>query len=231
MGGLVGFNDMVPAFLRGFYMKWMSAAVQAREALHRFDTLTHEALVREFRSLDQQVLEQNRVGLVGMLRDRVQHRLRQPEASAGLPRLRREMAKQRKLSPLRRTLRECDAAIRAIKPCFMMSPLTVAQYLDGSKPTFDLVIFDEASQLPTEDAVGAIVRGQQLVVVGDPKQLPPTNFFAVSSGTVTAPLGDDGAPLYEDGESVLEEFMGAAVPMSRLKWHYRSAHEPGEHPG
>jgi very-short-patch-repair endonuclease len=63
------------------------------------------------------------------------------------------------------------------------------------------------------------------VVVGDPKQLPPTNFFSVSSGTTAAPLGEDGMPLYEDSESVLEEFMGAAVPMSRLKWHYRSAHE------
>jgi very-short-patch-repair endonuclease len=107
----------------------------------------------------------------------------------------------------------------------MMSPLTVAQYLDGGAPSFDLVIFDEASQLPTEDAVGAVTRGRQLAVVGDPKQLPPTNFFSVSTGTVEAPLGDDGAPLYEDSESVLEEFMGAAVPMSRLKWHYRSAHE------
>ena len=71
-------------------------------------------------------------------------------------------------------------AIRAIKPCFLMSPLTVAQYVRGGDPAFDLVIFDEASQLPPEDAVGAIVRGKQLAVVGDPKQLPPTTFFSTS---------------------------------------------------
>ena len=225
MAGEVAFEDLVAAFLRSFYMRWMSAVVQARPPLHRFDTVAHEGIVREFRELDEQVLRDNRLGLIGLLRDRVQQKLLQPEVSASLPRLRREMTKQRKLSPLRRTLRDCEAAIRAIKPCFMMSPLTVAQYLDGKQPTFDLVIFDEASQLPTEDAIGAVIRGRQLVVVGDPKQLPPTNFFAVSTGTVSAPIGEDGTPLYDDSESVLEEFMGAAVPMSRLKWHYRSAHE------
>jgi len=225
MAGTIGFDEAGIAFRRAFYMKWMTATVEGSDSLHRFDTLTHEGVVADFREADQLVLRQNRKALVSLLRDRTQHNLRQPDAAASLPKLRREMAKQRKLSPLRRTLRECEAAIRAIKPCFLMSPLTVAQYLDGRQPTFDLVIFDEASQLPTEEAVGAIVRGRQLVVVGDPKQLPPTNFFAVSSGVVTAPIGDDGAPLFEDSESVLEEFMGAAVPMCRLKWHYRSAHE------
>lgn len=225
MSGEILFDQLVSAFLRAFYMKWMSGVVHAREPLHRFDTLTHEAMVREFRELDHKVLRQNRAALIGLLRDRAQSNLQKPEASGSLPKLQREMVKQRRISPLRRTLRDCNGAIRAIKPCFMMSPLTVAQYLDGSAPSFDMVIFDEASQLPTEDAVGAIVRGAQLVVVGDPKQLPPTNFFSVSTGTVSAPIGDDGSPLYEDSESVLEEFMGAAVPMSRLKWHYRSAHE------
>jgi very-short-patch-repair endonuclease len=164
--------------------------------------------------------------LVSQLRDRVQHRLQQPDiATKSLPYLRRQMALQRRHAPLRRTMQQSANAIRAIKPCFMMSPLTVAQLLDGSEPTFDLIIFDEASQLPPEDAVGAIARGNQLVVVGDPKQLPPTNFFAVTGGLVNAPLAEDGTPIYEDSESILEDFMGAGVAMSRLKWHYRSTHE------
>lgn len=70
-----------------------------------------------------------------------------------------------------------------------------------------------------------ILRGRQLVVVGDPKQLPPTNFFAVQSGAVNAPIGEDGLPLYQDSQSILEEAMGAGVPQSRLKWDYRSTHE------
>jgi very-short-patch-repair endonuclease len=225
MTGQQAFDQVPRAFPRAFYMQWMSAAVQARPALKAFDTLSHQNTIAEFRELDQRVLRENRTTLVGRLRERAQQALRSPEAGSALVRLRREMVKQRRIAPLRRTLRDCDAAVRAIKPCWLMSPLTVAQYVGADAPSFDLIIFDEASQLPTEDAVGAIVRGRQLVVVGDPKQLPPTDFFSVSSGAVVATIGDDGAPLYEDTESVLEEFMGAAVPMSRLKWHYRSAHE------
>ena len=95
-----------------------------------------------------------------------------------MPVLRREMAKQRNHRPIRETLRQAAPAVRAIKPVFLMSPLSVAQFTKGDAPTFDLVVFDEASQLPPEDAIGSIVRGAQLVVVGDPKQLPPTSFFA-----------------------------------------------------
>ena len=225
MSGEVAIRDLAPAFLRAFYLKWLSLVVQTRPVLQRFHTLTHEERVREFRELDERVLLENRASLVGTLRDRLQNALRQTDIAAQMTYLRRELARQRALSPLRRTMRQAGTAVRAIKPCFMMSPLTVAQLLDGSAPAFDLIIFDEASQLPAEDAVGAIVRGRQLVVVGDPKQLPPTNFFAVSTGTANTEVGEDGLPLVEDSESILEEFMGAGVPMSRLKWHYRSAHE------
>lgn len=102
-----------------------------------------------------------------------------------------------------------------------MSPMSVAQYLDASFPPFDLVVFDEASQIPVWDAVGAIARGKQVVVVGDPKQLPPTSFFER--------MDDDDAPeetdTVEDLESILDECIGAQVPCLRLLWHYRSRHE------
>ncbi|HEX8693463.1 MAG TPA: DUF3320 domain-containing protein [Longimicrobium sp.] len=223
--GEVAFADLPRAFRRAFHQKWVSAAVQEREPLRQFATMTHEQRVEEFRRLDAEVLKENRDALVARLRDEVQARLRADEAKAGMPFLQREMARERRHAPLRRTLQTSGAAIRAIKPCFMMSPLTVAQLLEGGRPGFDVVIFDEASQLPSEDAVGAIVRGERLVVVGDPKQLPPTNFFAVMAGQEAAPLADDGTPLFEDTESVLEEFLGAGVPKTRLRWHYRSTHE------
>jgi very-short-patch-repair endonuclease len=203
----------------------VSAAVLEREPLKQFATLSHEQRVAEFRTLDQAVLGENRDALIGRLRDAVQARLREPAAKEAMPFLQTQMARERRHAPLRRTLQQSGAAIRAIKPCFMMSPLTVAQLLDGGNPSFDVVIFDEASQLPSEDAVGAIVRGRTLVVVGDPKQLPPTNFFSVMSGQAPAELAEDGTPLVEDSESVLEEFMGAGVPRTRLRWHYRSTHE------
>jgi very-short-patch-repair endonuclease len=226
MAGEVAFAELPRAFRRAFHQKWVTAAVQERPALREFATMTHEQRVEEFRRLDAAVLRENRDALVARLRDEVQAKLRMPEAKAAMPFLQREMARERRHAPLRRTLQQSGVAIRAIKPCFMMSPLSVAQLLDGGAgPSFDLVIFDEASQLPSEDAVGAIVRGARLVVVGDPKQLPPTNFFSVMAGQEAAPLADDGTPLFEDTESVLEEFLGAGVPKTRLRWHYRSTHE------
>jgi very-short-patch-repair endonuclease len=225
MRGTVAFDVLPNAFLRAFYMKWLAEVVQERPPLAKFDALTHDQRIAEFRRLDRAVLAENQAALTGRLRDRAQERLRDAKARDALPFLQREMAKQRNHSPLRKTLRQAEAAIRAIKPCFLMSPLSVAQYLAGGEPAFDVVIFDEASQLPSEDAIGAIVRGKQLVVVGDPKQLPPTNFFMVAASPDTVSLAPDGTELYSDAESVLEEFMGAGVPMSRLRWHYRSAHE------
>jgi very-short-patch-repair endonuclease len=227
----LGMNSEAPfpvlssAFLRAFYMSWLSLVIQARPQLAAFHTLTHEQRVAEFRRLDQRVLLENRAALVSQLRDRLQHRIQKPEIREQWPHLQKQLAKQRGLAPIRGTMKLAGRAMRAVKPCFLMSPLTVSQLLDGSAPAFDLVIFDEASQLPPEDAVATIARGAQLVVVGDPNQLPPTNFFMVTSGQVNAPTGDDGSPVYEDSDSILELCLAAGLPKSRLKWHYRSAYE------
>ena len=106
--------------------------------------------------------------------------------------LRREMARQRGHMAVRRLVQGLPMLLPKLKPCLLMSPLSVAQYLDASHATYDLVVFDEASQIPVWDAVGAIARGKQLVVVGDPKQLPPTNFFNKSNDDeVEGEVGDD----------------------------------------
>ena len=103
-------------------------------------------------------------------------------------------------------------------PCMLMSPISAAQYIDPSFGKFDLVIFDEASQLPTSEAVGAIARGENVVVVGDPKQLPPTSFFAVDRT-------DEENFDKEDLDSVLDDCLALAMPQRHLLWHYRSRHE------
>src|SRR5690606_20402814 len=110
-------------------------------------------------------------------------------------------------------------------PCLLMSPLSVAQYLDAAHSSFDVVVFDEASQIPVWDAVGAIARGKQLVVVGDPKQLPPTSFFSRADNEDEADVDvSEDAPV-KDLESILDECLGAGLPTLRLEWHYRSRHE------
>jgi len=107
-----------------------------------------------------------------------------------------------------------------ITPCMLMSPLSVAQYLGTSKEYFDLVIFDEASQMPTAESVGAMARGKEVVIVGDPKQLPPTTFFSTASGKIEE---EDG--IMEDLDNILEDALALSMPETSLLWHYRSRHE------
>jgi superfamily I DNA and/or RNA helicase len=143
-----------------------------------------------------------------------------PKAEIGL--LRKEIGKRMRHIPVRRLLAGIPKLLPRLKPCVLMSPLSVAQYLEASHVSFDLVIFDEASQIPVWDAVGAIARGKQLIMVGDPKQLPPTNFFS-SAGDEDE---DDLTPeAHKDLESVLDELMSNQVRHKRLQWHYRSRHE------
>jgi very-short-patch-repair endonuclease len=135
--------------------------------------------------------------------------------------IQREMVKKRRHKPVRRLLAEAPEVAPHLKPCFLMSPLSVAQYLDAEQTDFDLVIFDEASQIPVWDAVGAIARGQQVIVVGDPKQLPPTNFF----NRADSDEADFDEGTETDLESILDEFLGSGIKQFSLLWHYRSRKE------
>ena len=132
--------------------------------------------------------------------------------------LRHEMTKKKQHLPLRELMTSIPTALTKLTPCLLMSPLSIAQYLAADATTFDLVVFDEASQIPVWDAIGAIARGRQVVMVGDPKQLPPTNFFARADSS-----DDDNTD--GDLESILDECMGANLPTMNLAWHYRSRHE------
>ncbi len=122
---------------------------------------------------------------------------------------------------VRALLSRAGGAVQALKPCFMMSPMSVAQYLEPGRFDFDLVVMDEASQIRPEDALGAIARGRSLVVVGDPKQLPPTSFF---QKTIDGDEGDGNAVALQSTESILETVM-PMFSTRRLRWHYRSRHE------
>jgi very-short-patch-repair endonuclease len=132
-----------------------------------------------------------------------------------------EFGKQRGLLPLRQLLDRAGGAIRALTPCLMMSPLSVAQFLKSDAPLFDLVIMDEASQIRPEDALGALLRGAQTIIVGDTKQLPPTNFFDRALGD-SAGTDDDDADDFALAESVLDLARQAFRPPRLLRWHYRS---------
>ncbi len=131
-----------------------------------------------------------------------------------------EANKKTRHIPIRQLIRRSSEALKALKPCFLMSPLSVAQYLGAGDINFDLVVMDEASQMRPEDALGAIARADRSIIVGDPKQLPPTNFF--DSGTAD----DDSAEatIIDDTEAILDVCL-KQFPYRRLRWHYRSEHE------
>ena len=119
---------------------------------------------------------------------------------------------------VRRLFEQLPNLLPRLCPCMLMSPLSAAQYLDPAREPFDLVVFDEASQLPTCKAVGVLARGRDAVVVGDPKQMPPTSFFSVN--TVDEEHLDE-----EDLESILDDCLALGMPQAHLLWHYRSRHE------
>lgn len=133
--------------------------------------------------------------------------------------LERECTKKSKHIPIRQLLSRAGDALVALKPCFMMGPMSVAQYLAPGQMDFDLVVMDEASQIKPQDALGAVARGGQLVVVGDPKQLPPTSFF----DRMVEEDEDDPTGI-EESESILDATL-PMFPARRLRWHYRSQHE------
>ena len=140
------------------------------------------------------------------------------------PLLLKEINKQKKHIPIRQLLKRAGKTLQELKPVFMMGPLSVAQYLEQGYLNFDLIVMDEASQLRPEDALGAIARGRQLVVVGDPKQLPPSNFFdRLMDDDSEDP---DEQPAVVDGvESILGICEHLYRPVRTLRWHYRSKHE------
>ncbi|MFT5044316.1 MAG: very-short-patch-repair endonuclease [Porticoccaceae bacterium] len=136
--------------------------------------------------------------------------------------IRHEAAKKKRHVAIRSLLKRAPAAIRALKPCFMMSPMSVAQYLEPGQYEFDVIVMDEASQIRPEEALGAIARAKQLVVVGDPKQLPPTSFFnRIASDD---DQHDDEVVGVQRAESILDAVI-PIFPTRRLRWHYRSRHE------
>jgi very-short-patch-repair endonuclease len=193
-------------------------AHEQHSALRQFERTSHEEGAARFRQADHAALYYNRI------RAMQQHFEGLPNLQAGgqMRVLSREFAKKSRHLPLRRLMQNAGRAVQAIKPVMMMSPLSVATYLPPGAVEFDLVVFDEASQVKPVDALGAIARGRQLVVVGDSKQLPPTSFF--DSLTGAAEEADEESAT-ADIPSILELCRARQMPERLLRWHYRSRHE------
>lgn len=200
------------------YARWFAAtAIDAEPLLRNFVPAEHQSDIDTYTSAVDNLAELTstfiRAKLSGLIPDKNSITRR-----SGFGILKHELQKSRRHKPVRQLAQEMGEAFTTLAPCMLMSPLSIAQYLPADHELFDLVIFDEASQIAPWDAVGSIARGKQVIVAGDPRQMPPTSFF-----NRAANAGEDDTD--EDLESVLDECIGAGVPQHSLAWHYRSRHE------
>lgn len=214
-------------FLHSFYSRWVENLTDSLPPIANFDRMYHEKYLTQFRKRDVEILEQNQVRLKKFLaQQRPQSDLDlSPDILRQIGYIRRESKKKRNIKPLRQVFSEARELITSTTPCLLMSPLSIANYLDITQfnQFFDVVIFDEASQVTPEDAVGAIVRGKSLVVVGDSEQLPPTRFFMSKKSDDI--LEDDLEAEIQTMESLLDECTGIGFREKMLKFHYRSRKE------
>jgi very-short-patch-repair endonuclease len=216
--GVIAPDTVRRAFETNYCRWWLRAAVDNDEVIKSFVSPEHEKRIRDFRALDDRFTELTRDWVrAGLCAELPRQDAVTRNSEWGV--LRHEMSKKKRHMPLRELISQLPTALTKLTPCLLMSPLSIAQYLAADTASFDLVVFDEASQIPVWDAIGAIARGKQVVMVGDPKQLPPTSFFDRAESDL------DDEDVEGDLESILDECIGANLPTMNLAWHYRSRHE------
>jgi len=206
---------------RSLLSAWSMAMRDAIPVLRDFDGKSHHRLVDTFRQADKSHIVDARSHVAAVIEGRLPRAGSDVGAASEPGILKREMSKKTRHMPLRKLLQQIPNLLVRLKPCVLMSPLSVAQYLPARGRKFDIVVFDEASQICTHDAIGAIGRGDQIVVVGDSKQLPPTAFFQRSTSDDAVVDEND----YTELESILDEAIASGLPEQMLGWHYRSRHE------
>lgn len=232
-----GFRGVVDELLRGLYEPEEARSVIAARfyrlifdqiagedrILGEFDLDVHEQVRERFRRLDEWEVRAaaTQVRQYQLGRDDRPRSGWTAEATSELGMLQREIQKKRRQLPLRKLFAEIPSVLQRLKPCVMMSPLSVSTFLQSNEIRFDLVVFDEASQVFPWDAVGAIYRGSQLIVAGDEKQLPPTNFF----NRADLESAEEDESDIGDFESILSLCKSIGMPGRGLRWHYRSRRE------
>lgn len=215
-------KDLTYAFKGNYADNLLKVIFREKKILPEFVKELQENKINKFKELDRKVISLN------YQRIAYEAYCHKPNVFSGASRnsevgvLLNEFNRKRGHLPIRKLMTKAGGLIQKIKPCFMMSPLSIAQYLDPRTTKFDVIIFDEASQVKPEDAIGALLRGNQAVVMGDSRQLPPTSFFDHVADTLDFDPDEDSD--YKDMESILN-MCKRSFPSKSLLWHYRSRHE------
>ena len=218
--GVVNEQTLLPAFRKAWSKLVICKTIDESDVLKTFSGSVFDDKIKKLKALSDEfetiTREDIRLKLVqrSMMPD-----MEAANKDSALGKLQRAIKSHGRGVSIRSLMREVSNVVLELTPCVLMSPMSAAQFIEPSEePLFDLVIFDEASQLPTCKAVGVLARGKNAIVVGDPNQMPPTSFFKEQ-------VFDDENYEVEDLESILDDCLAVGMPESRLLWHYRSRHE------
>ena len=211
-------EDIAGAYRKALSRTLAMQIIDATPALNGFSGAVFNEKIEQFRQLDKELTSLTQKEIYCRLAAKVPNFAKEAAQSSELGILQKAIRSGGRGLSIRRLFDQIPNMLPRLCPCMLMSPISAAQYLAPNREPFDLVVFDEASQITTSKAVGALARGQNAVIVGDPKQMPPTSFFAVNA--VDEDNLDD-----EDLESILDDCLALNLPQTHLLWHYRSRHE------
>ena len=211
-------DKLIDVYLRSIYKAIALCVIEKEPALNSFTGAGFNERILQFKKLDQEFMELTKEEMYYRLTNQLPRDNESVTFSRELNILRRAISSNGRGMSIRNLFDQIPHILPKLCPCMLMSPISVAQYLSADNDLFDIVIFDEASQLPTCKAVGVLARGKNAVIVGDPNQMPPTSFFAGNS------VDEDNLDI-EDLDSILDDCLALGMPQSHLKWHYRSRHE------
>lgn len=211
-------NSIEQEFAKIIHLNLFIKTIYKFQTLNSFDADIYESQIQQYKDLHKEFTQLTKNQLILKLSDRIPNFVQEAAQSSEIGILQKTIRNKGRGLSIRKLFDQIPALIPRLKPCMLMSPISVAQYFDVNQEHFDIVIFDEASQLPTSEAISALARAKQAIIVGDPKQMPPTSFFASSK------IDEDNMEL-EDLESILDDCLALSIPSNYLLRHYRSKHE------
>ncbi len=211
-------HDAAAVLQKTVYEEWAMQLIDDNDELRQFNGIVFEEVIDRYRQLTEHFQELTKKELYCRLAANIPSITIEAATNSEVNILKRNIANGGRGTSIRHIIDQIPNLLPKLCPCMLMSPISVAQFIDPKSPKYDLVLFDEASQMPTAEAVGAIGRGKALIVVGDNKQMPPTSFFA------TQQIDDEDAAI-DDLDSILDDCQALSMPGHFLAFHYRSKHE------
>lgn len=211
-------DRLTDCFHKSFYQAAIQYIIAKEPTLELFNGKIFNDIIAKYKLISSQFEATTKRELFARLASNIPSFTHEAIQSSEVGILQKNIRNNARGISIRKLFDQIPTLLSRMCPCMLMSPLSVAQFIDTDADKFDLIIFDEASQMPTYEAVGAIARGKNVIIVGDPKQMPPTNFFSVNT------VDEDNIEM-EDLESILDDCLALSIPSKYLLWHYRSKHE------